>query len=133
MAALNVWGRHIDPATGAPVGDVFQVTSYQNGRFGLSPELGQMEIAVTHNRLFLPMVERNGAIWFSRASSVERGPVSLLAPTWVQADLAHSVHRSDELTKNWRLTATAVPAWVGRAGRGTFGDTVRRPCTFAIR
>ncbi len=23
-----------------------------------------MEIAVTHNRLFLPMVERKGAIWF---------------------------------------------------------------------
>ena len=61
---LNVWGRHIDPATGAPVGEIFQVTSYQGGRFGLSPELGQMEIAVTYNKLFLPMVERNGAIWF---------------------------------------------------------------------
>jgi Tol biopolymer transport system component/DNA-binding winged helix-turn-helix (wHTH) protein len=61
--SLNVWGQRIDPATGTPVGGVFPVTSYEGGRFGLSPELGQMEIAVTRDKLFLPMVERTGAIW----------------------------------------------------------------------
>jgi Tol biopolymer transport system component len=60
---LNVWGRHIDPSTGTPKGDAFPVTTYASPRFRLSPQLSQMEIAVSRNRLFLPIAETTGAIW----------------------------------------------------------------------
>lgn len=61
--SLNVWGRHIDPATGTPLGAAFQVTSYNSRRFRLSPQLTQMEMAISRDRLFLPISESTGAIW----------------------------------------------------------------------
>lgn len=60
---LNVWGRRFDSDSGQPVGDTFQVTSFESPRQMLSPQLRRMEIAVAANRLFLPIAERRGAIW----------------------------------------------------------------------
>ena len=44
-------------------GDAFPVTAYKSARFRLSPQLRQMEIAVSRDRLFLPIAETTGAIW----------------------------------------------------------------------
>lgn len=60
---LNVWGRHLDISSGTPTGEPFPVTSYQTSRFRLSPLLGKMGIAVSRDRLFLPIAERTSSIW----------------------------------------------------------------------
>jgi Tol biopolymer transport system component/DNA-binding winged helix-turn-helix (wHTH) protein len=60
---FNVWGRRFDVATGLPEGDPFRVTSFGSARQTLSSQLSQMQIAVTANRLFLPITETSGELW----------------------------------------------------------------------
>jgi Tol biopolymer transport system component/DNA-binding winged helix-turn-helix (wHTH) protein len=59
----NVWGRRFDPGTGAPVGDVFPVTSFRSPQFLIAPQAVQMDIAVTATHLMIPMSESRGDIW----------------------------------------------------------------------
>ena len=69
--AFNIWGRRFDPATGAPIGDIFQVTSFDSSRQMLSPDhITEIEIAVTQNRLILPLTDASGEIWI--LGSVDR-------------------------------------------------------------
>jgi Tol biopolymer transport system component len=60
---FNVWGRHLDPDTGTPVGPPFQVTSIGSVRRSVSSELPQTQIAVTASELFLPITETTGELW----------------------------------------------------------------------
>lgn len=60
---LNLWGRRFDPDTGTTVGDAFRVTSFHGTGHGVSRELGRVEIAISSNRLFLPITESAGTIW----------------------------------------------------------------------
>lgn len=60
---LNVWGRRFDSTTGKPVGNTFQVTSFNSPRQMISPQLSDMQIALTANRLFLPITETQSELW----------------------------------------------------------------------
>jgi Tol biopolymer transport system component/DNA-binding winged helix-turn-helix (wHTH) protein len=59
----NVWARHIDPVAGQPLGALFRVTNFDEGRRVLSPFLGQLELCVSANRIFLPMYQASGQVW----------------------------------------------------------------------
>jgi Tol biopolymer transport system component/DNA-binding winged helix-turn-helix (wHTH) protein len=61
--ALNLWGRRFDPERGTTVGDAFRVTSFHGTGHGVARELGRVEIAISSNRLFLPITESAGTIW----------------------------------------------------------------------
>jgi Tol biopolymer transport system component len=60
---LNVWGRRIDTATGTAIGPIFQVTSFNSPRQMISPQLSQMQIALTGTRLFLPITDTQSELW----------------------------------------------------------------------
>lgn len=60
---LNLWGRRVDPDTGAPSGPPFRVTQFDDPSMGVTTNLGRAEIAVSVDRVFLPMTETSGAIW----------------------------------------------------------------------
>jgi len=59
----NVWGRRFDTTNGTPVGEAFQVTSFRSPQFLISPQVVQMDIAVTATHLLIPMSESRGDIW----------------------------------------------------------------------
>ena len=61
--ALNLWGRRFDPSTGSTVGAPFRVTSFSGTGPTVARELGRVEIAISSDRLFLPMTESAGTIW----------------------------------------------------------------------
>ena len=61
--ALNLWGRRFDPSAGTAVGAPFRVTSFSGTGPTVARELARVEIAITSNRLFLPMTESAGTIW----------------------------------------------------------------------
>jgi Tol biopolymer transport system component/DNA-binding winged helix-turn-helix (wHTH) protein len=61
--ALNVWGRRFDAAQGAPAGAPFQVTAFSGPRQMISASLSQMQIALTADRLFLPITETQSELW----------------------------------------------------------------------
>jgi len=60
---LNVWGRQFDSTTGAAQGAPFRVTAFSTPRQMISPQLAQMQIALTVNRLFLPITETQSELW----------------------------------------------------------------------
>src|SRR4029434_2820000 len=54
----NVWGIHFDPAQGKSVGEPFRVTSFDSpGR------IIKGEIALSGERLAVPIEEATGSIW----------------------------------------------------------------------
>jgi hypothetical protein len=58
-----VWGIRFDPVRGKPAGEPFRVTASGNpSQLGSVPISG-MEIALTANRLMLPITEATGNIW----------------------------------------------------------------------
>jgi len=59
----EVWARRFDPASGVPVGEVFRVTSFDRGPRMLAPALDQASMALSTNRIYLPMYEPSGHIW----------------------------------------------------------------------
>ena len=61
--ALNVWGRRFDATTGTAVGAPFQVTAFSGPRQMISAWLSQMQIALTADRLFLPITETQSELW----------------------------------------------------------------------
>jgi Tol biopolymer transport system component len=61
--ALNVWGRRFDTTRGTPVGVPFQVTTFSGPRQMISASLAQMQIALTADRLFLPITETQSEVW----------------------------------------------------------------------
>ena len=59
----EVWARRFDPAKGTPVGEIFRVTSFDRGPRMLAPALDQASMALSANRIYLPMYEASGHIW----------------------------------------------------------------------
>jgi Tol biopolymer transport system component/DNA-binding winged helix-turn-helix (wHTH) protein len=60
---LNLWGRRFDPASGKALGEPFRVTSFHATGPTLAPDLGRVEIAISNDRLFVPITESIGSIW----------------------------------------------------------------------
>jgi len=67
---FNVWGIGFDPANGQPVGEPFRVTAFENPSRMILPDVITMEMALTANRLILPIMEVSGGIWI--LENVER-------------------------------------------------------------
>jgi Tol biopolymer transport system component len=60
---LNVWRVKFDPLKGEPLGEPFQVTSYQSPAKGIWTDIGPMGMSLSADRLVLPIAEVTGSIW----------------------------------------------------------------------
>lgn len=60
---LNVWGIRVDPATGKAVGEPFRVTTFESPGQMILTDVRSMEMALSANRLILPVMEVSGGIW----------------------------------------------------------------------
>jgi len=61
---LNIWGIRFDPNRGQPIGEPFAVTNFQDPSHFLYPNMPEMEIALSQNRLVMPILEVIGEnIW----------------------------------------------------------------------
>jgi Tol biopolymer transport system component/DNA-binding winged helix-turn-helix (wHTH) protein len=60
---FNVWGRHVDSATGQTVGGVFRVSAFSRSDLRLAPDLREMDMLVSSRRLLLPMYESSSHLW----------------------------------------------------------------------
>jgi len=60
---FNVWGIHFDAQEGKPIGEPFQVTSYEDPGKMIWPSLVRMTLSLTEDRLVLPIQEVTGSIW----------------------------------------------------------------------
>ena len=59
----NVWGRPFDPQAGLPTGDSFQVTQFDSSVQMVQQNISDLQMAVTGDRLILPVTQVSGAIW----------------------------------------------------------------------
>jgi Tol biopolymer transport system component/DNA-binding winged helix-turn-helix (wHTH) protein len=60
---FNVWGIDFDPASGQPRGEPFRVTNFESPSQMILPEVSVMEMALTADRIVLPIMEVSGGIW----------------------------------------------------------------------
>ncbi|MPY91232.1 MAG: hypothetical protein GEU99_25390 [Luteitalea sp.] len=60
---FNVWGRRFDPQRGKPVGEPFQVSQFDSSVQMVRNDVSNLQIAVTRDRLILPITQTLGAIW----------------------------------------------------------------------
>jgi hypothetical protein len=60
---FNVWGMKFDAATGKPAGEPFRVTNLESPGRMILPLVGSLEMAVSAERLILPIREVRGNIW----------------------------------------------------------------------
>jgi Tol biopolymer transport system component len=60
---FNVWKVGFDPATGKPLGQPTRVTDFETATQMIIPNIVQLEMALTSDRLILPMMEASGGIW----------------------------------------------------------------------
>jgi Tol biopolymer transport system component/DNA-binding winged helix-turn-helix (wHTH) protein len=58
----NLWGRRFDSNAGAPVGDAFQVSHFDTSA-QMIRNLADLQIAITRERLILPITQASGVIW----------------------------------------------------------------------
>ena len=62
-SGYNVWGVHFDSTRGIPVREPFRVTSFDSPTYMLDPRPSVAELAVSRERLVLPMMTRASSIW----------------------------------------------------------------------
>jgi Tol biopolymer transport system component len=60
---FNVWGIDIDPASGQPGGEPFRVTNFESHSQMILPDVVSMEMALSADRIVLPIMEVSGGIW----------------------------------------------------------------------
>jgi len=60
---FNVWKVRFDPATGKPLDQPTRVTDFESPTQMIIPNIVQLEMALTSDRLILPMMEASGGIW----------------------------------------------------------------------
>jgi len=60
---FNVWKVRFDPASGKILNQPVRITDFENAAHMLMPNFVHMEIALTADRLILPMTESSGGIW----------------------------------------------------------------------
>ncbi len=59
----DVWGRRFDPVRGLPTGELFRVTSFDQGPRTLTSDVGQLSMVISSRKIFLPMHEASGHLW----------------------------------------------------------------------
>jgi Tol biopolymer transport system component len=60
---FNVWKVRFDPTSGKPLDQPARVTAFESSAQMVMPNIVQMEMALTSDRLILPMMEASGGIW----------------------------------------------------------------------
>jgi Tol biopolymer transport system component len=60
---FNVWKVRIDPASGKPLDQPTRVTDFESSTQMIMPNIIQLEMALTSDRIILPMMETSGGIW----------------------------------------------------------------------
>jgi Tol biopolymer transport system component len=60
---FNVWGRRFDPTNGKLIGDLFQVTSYENLSRMIWDDMTIVGLGISSDRIVLPIMEASGGIW----------------------------------------------------------------------
>ena len=60
---FNVWKVRFDPASGKPLDQPTRVTDFESTTQMIIPNIIQLEMALTSNRIILPMMETFGSIW----------------------------------------------------------------------
>jgi Tol biopolymer transport system component/DNA-binding winged helix-turn-helix (wHTH) protein len=58
----NLWGRRFDSSAGVPVGEPFQVSQFDTSA-QMIRNLSNVQIAITRERLILPLTQSSGVIW----------------------------------------------------------------------
>jgi Tol biopolymer transport system component len=59
----NLWGVHFDPVKRRPLGEPFQVTSFETPTLMIPSHLPTVEFSLTDGRLLLPVAQTSGNIW----------------------------------------------------------------------
>jgi Tol biopolymer transport system component len=59
----NLWGVHIDPKRGQPVGQPFVITRFDTPSFRISPHLERSSIGISDRRAALTILTVTGSIW----------------------------------------------------------------------
>ena len=60
---FNVWGIRFDAVKGKPVGDPFQVTSFESPSLMVPTNIPPVELSLTQEKLVLNIAEVSGSIW----------------------------------------------------------------------
>jgi len=60
---FTVWRVRFDPASGKPLDQPTRVTDFESTTQMIIPNIIQLEMALTSNRIILPMMETFGSIW----------------------------------------------------------------------
>jgi hypothetical protein len=60
---LSIRGRRLYAVRGQPVGEPFQVASFENPGRIIFPGIRSLEISFSQDRLVLPLTEATGNIW----------------------------------------------------------------------
>ncbi len=60
---LNLWRISFDPDEGKPIGEPFQVTTFENPGQMVYPHVAMLEVSLCEDRLVLPIMEVSGNIW----------------------------------------------------------------------
>jgi Tol biopolymer transport system component/DNA-binding winged helix-turn-helix (wHTH) protein len=60
---FNVWRVRVDPASGKPLDQPTRVTDFESTTQMIIPNIIQLEMALTSDRIILPMMETSGSIW----------------------------------------------------------------------
>ena len=60
---FNVWGIRFDAVKGKPVGDPFQVTSFESPSLMVPTNIPPVELSFTQEKLVLTIAEVSGSIW----------------------------------------------------------------------
>ena len=60
---FNVWGRRFDPERGVALGEPFAVTELNDPAQMIPPRTVQLGMAVSHDRLIVPVADASGNIW----------------------------------------------------------------------
>jgi Tol biopolymer transport system component/DNA-binding winged helix-turn-helix (wHTH) protein len=60
---FNVWKVRFDPAVGKPLDQPARVTDFESPTQMIIPNIVPLEMALTSDRLILPMMEASGGIW----------------------------------------------------------------------
>jgi Tol biopolymer transport system component len=60
---FNVWKVRFDPSSGKPLDQPTRVTNFESTTQMIMPNIVQLEMALTSDRIILPMMETSGGIW----------------------------------------------------------------------
>ena len=60
---FNVWKVRFDPANGKPLDQPARVTDFESPTQMIIPNIVQLEMALSSDRIILPMMETSGSIW----------------------------------------------------------------------